>query len=443
MTPTRRRRWPRAARAGLAATLAVAGLATAACDSPSTNTTSFPIPVNVDTGAVLAQLTSDGDDPPLFVSIDTLSPLTVVDYVARGQAPREPRRRRHTLTLYGQVADGDGGVAPVAQARFPDADTFELHPCRATVTPETEPCSIGTEAVNQPLFAILGADVLAQGAIRFAFGQPSVTFFPDISGDNQARANLCEAVFRRPYFGGGTLLVGGAEVGFPGRRIATSACLGAELNLDPDTELPDRGAVDALFVVATGAPLSLVSRDFYDRYQRYCADSACTVSGLGGPETIHLPSGPITVERATIDGLTLVSEASDERGPCQELYANAYMLREGDCGPDTATPCPCSEDSDDSFCRTGAAVTLTRSFDVGVIADSAPLLQALRDELRPELPELDGLLAPNALTPLVLDVDYPNNRVIMRCAGIAPECATRPALISRASRDNAQSVCLP
>ena len=211
-------------------------------------------------------------------------------------------------------------------------------------------------------------------------------------------------------------------------------------------------------MLSTGLPITLVSESFHARYLDRCTrlDIACDTT-LGAPEILHLASGPITVRRTTLMGLTLVSEFSDKRGPCEELYTNAFMHRCGDfprsvrcCGDDStaracvdgALPCPCEDER--TFCPAAAAAMLDRTFPAAVIADSQPLLQALRDELRPALPELDGILAPSAVEPLEIDMDYPNNRVILRCDPGHPDpCSILPAVINDDTRDRIQDYCLP
>ncbi|WP_428264321.1 hypothetical protein [Haliangium sp.] len=439
-----RRAWVSVTLCGLAG--ALAGALALGCEVGETSYTRFPVPIDTSTGAVLvgAGVSADQADDPGVAVIDTLSPLTVVDGVTLGEALRSPRRRKRTLTLYSR---GDVSAA-VAQARFTAVDTLDLHPCRGQSDPDTEPCPIGFEGQTQPLLAVIGADLLAEtvGAVRFAFAADQLTFFPDISGDNLVRGALCEAVYPQPFYGGGTLVVSGAEVAFSGRRVAIGACLGANVNPrevtfeDGPVTLPNPDAVSALFLIATGLPITLVSESFYERYQRWCQSEGCAAPDPGAAETLYLPSGPITLRRARVADLTLVSEGSDRRGPCQEVYANAYLIRGGNCPTGGTDDCPCI--GDNVFCRTGASVTLPAEFEVGVLDDATPLLQGLRDELRPDLPELDGLLAPPAMTPLVFDVDYPNNRAIARCAGGRSDCLTLPAVLTGDTRDNARADCV-
>jgi hypothetical protein len=67
-----------------------------------------------------------------------------------------------------------------------------------------------------------------------------------------------------------------------------------------------------------------------------------------------------------------------------------------------------------------------------VISDDNDTLQALRTELRPDQPEVDGILGTNALESVELDIDYPHARVLGRCT--SGDCITYPALPERAAR---------
>ncbi len=393
-----------------------------------------------------------------------------------------------SCTIYSAGRVDDAGVpVHVPQARFGGIDTFDLHPCAGAYA-DSEACKLGFDSPAPPkIHAILGADLWSRVAIRFSFAEGLISLFPDISGDNLDRALLCEAVFPEPFYGGGTLVISGAEVSFIGYRLAVGACLlaeteaaGAPLLECPPTDddpaprptLPRaHGTVSALFLISTGLPISLVSESFHTRYLAACTALGVTCeTTLGEPETLHIASGPITVRRTKITGLALVSEYSDERGPCQELYTNAFMLRCVDlpedaaccgdtrsersngCRDSTELLCPCEfKDGDErrrTFCRSGAVAAVDHVVPVAVLPDTHPLLQALRDEIRPALPELDGILAPSALASLEIDVDYPNNRMIVRDPSPVEQqdagpsvYATRPAVINGDTRNAVITYC--
>jgi len=50
-----------------------------------------------------------------------------------------------------------------------------------------------------------------------------------------------------------------------------------------------------------------------------------------------------------------------------------------------------------------------------VVPHDNPTPQALGTELRPDRPEVDGILGAEALEALEVDIDYPNGRMLARC----------------------------
>jgi hypothetical protein len=94
--------------------------------------------------------------------------------------------------------------------------------------------------------------------------------------------------------------------------------------------------------------------------------------------------------------------------------------------------CPCADD--DRFCPTAGAMELGEPIAVAVVPDDLPLLQALRAEVRPSLPEIDGLLGLDALAALRIDLDYPNDRVLLGCRDV-DRCRPRPGVRSLSSLD--------
>jgi hypothetical protein len=102
----------------------------------------------------------------------------------------------------------------------------------------------------------------------------------------------------------------------------------------------------------------------------------------------------------------------------------------------TADDCPC-EDPQDAFCGAPAIVHLAppAGIEILVVPDSNGTLQALRTELRPNQAEVDGILGTSALKTAEIDVDYPHNRMLVRCTGDG--CITRPQLLE--SRDRNQT----
>jgi hypothetical protein len=121
----------------------------------------------------------------------------------------------------------------------------------------------------------------------------------------------------------------------------------------------------------------------------------------------------------------MMSVEDDPRG-CELLE----QLGVGGC------PCPDGE----SLCDAASAVELATPLPVAVVADAHPLLQGLRDELRPALAEVDGVLAIDALAGLSIDLDYPHDRLLIRCTDAA-RCAILPAVLDE--ERPVRTACLP
>ncbi|HWU88514.1 MAG TPA: hypothetical protein VN253_14630 [Kofleriaceae bacterium] len=405
---------------GGAAALAGCSLIT---DSFATNDFSgdpFPIQVDLQTGAVMVGL-REGALPDRTAVLDVLSPVTLVD--PGRDAPQSLRSA--DLTLLGRSATS--GALDVPRARFAAADLFSLHPC----TDET--CAVGPDGAAQPYAAIVGANALAGDALRLRLGVGEAFILADIGGNDRDRTYVCDAVFSAPYRGGGTLVIADTEVSFGGRRVTLQACLGA--NPSPLVPQTERGA-DALLVMSTGIGPSLLSAQAYTRYwqARMKASPPPPPLEMLPEATVVLPSGPVTGRRATLDRLALAgASSSSSRAPCRQVYVHRMLTVDMDCKIPATTDWPCAGSK--AFCSVPAVVELAPAagLDVLVVDDGDPTLQALRAELRPDEPEVDGILGTDAMRTAEIDVDYPHNRVLMRCPHPAPPgqppgaCTTRPA----------------
>ena len=392
----------------LVPTLAAAGLvALAGCvDEPARSGDPFPIHAGRAAGAFTVAWQSDTDPGGASANpavVDVLSPVTVIDL----EGP-PPRRGAVSLTLVAPTTPGGSTLVP--RARF-DTTALLLHPCTTA-----GPCTIGDPSAPTSIGAVIGADTLRDDAIRFEPDTSRMFVFDEIAGADDARDEVCDALLPAPFYGGATLEVGDTELGFDGLRIAVDLCLLEAAPTSPDRPLAIEG-VDAAMVLSTGLGVSILGEARYEQWRL----------GHGGPPasalpqtTVLLPAGPITGGLATIPAFDLGGGGSTSRGACRDGYANR-LLTVRNCAP--ADDCPCDNDP---ICAVPSVLELTTPLDVIVVADTAPVLQALRAELRPARPEIDGILGMNALGAVVLDVDYPHNRVLMRCA--AAGCTTRPAL---------------
>ena len=432
-------------------------LALIGCSVGAPSISPFGVPVDLDNGSVLIKIAFDGEES-VQASVDTMSPFTIVDRTTVGEPAPEPSR----LLLTMDVLSTGVGEPEVTRARFPGAEILDLHPCELAGETVTGPCSIGLEPDLREIRGIVGADLLSRHAVRFDFAGSHMTFFPDIAGSTAERGELCEAVVPNPFQGGGTAVIGGAEISLSGRRITLDACFfydtcdgqggpGCDEVCGVANPIGPAQGVNGTFVLSTGLGISIVDRSTYQQYvglYQENGDPSPPPDYETLPEsTLHLPSGPVSVRLGAMNRLALVAESSDQRGPCGERYANDYLTRRGLCDEPGALACPCADN--DTFCRAAAVAELSvadngtghTGFPVAVVADSDPTLQALRNELRPDLPEVSGILGTDAMRALSLDVDYPNNRLMLRCAD-AENCLIRPQILSQSSREKTLS-CVP
>lgn len=468
----------RAAAAALAAAGALTGC-TLITDSFLTNDFSgdpFPTQVDATSGALLVGMQPlDGSEPHTAV-LDLLSPFTL-----RDAAPMaDPTLATVDLLLLGQDA---GGMLDLPRARFPEVQLISLHPCENSPDPGAQtvpPCTVGPPAEPRTFSGVIGADALAGDAIRLRLASQQIFVLPDIGGSDRGRTLACDAVFSAPYRGGGTLVISGTELPFGNRRITLRACLGADPEPDPQFFVDDapgatdptliydprpdpapdhrcrreqtRSAIaaslqprgtDALFVVSTSIGISILGAAAYQRYV-LAHPGAPGLDGLPD-DMVYLPSGLIRGKRATIDGIALVgAPSSNQLAPCRQLYAHRLLAALGPidssefegctdgAGQPLGFPSPCKDGS--SFCPVPAILELTPEtrVDVLVVDDTEPTLQALRTELRPDQPEVDGILGTDILRGAEIDVDYPHDRVIARCPGA--KCSARPALAEQGDR---------
>jgi hypothetical protein len=383
----------------------------------------FPTMVDTTSGGAIVLGVKTQDGAMRTGVLDLLSPVTLID---RGAAVA-PSVDYPPLVLMGERTAG--GPFDLPRARLESPQVLTLHPC-ADAT-----CTVGSPASPRAFDAILGVDAFSSDALRLDLARDPATapdliyILPDVAGDETHRTFACDAVFPGPFRGGGTLLVGGTELGFGSLRVVVDTCLA------PDPTQPEQSlrGTDVLLVASTAIGVSLLDRSAYERY-REVVPTAPAYDALAD-DTVLLPSGPITGRTTTIPTAALVAKSSSSpRAPCRQVFAH-HLLAQRNCVPSTdGTDCPCT--SGDTFCGVPAMIELapTAGLPFLIVDDAEPTLQALRTELRPDQPEVDGLLGTSALRSIELDVDYPNNRLLGRCTADRTQCSTRPELVNVAHR---------
>ncbi|MEO8549396.1 MAG: hypothetical protein ABI678_05470 [Kofleriaceae bacterium] len=388
-----------------------------------------PFPTTVDTSSGAIVIGMGVPDEPIHTAVlDILSPFTVID----DGPTAAPRITTPQLVLDGERAAA--GAFDLARAEIDEPDVLTIHPCISA------DCSVGTSFMPRAFDAIVGMNALSGDALRLHLAndpatQPDLVYLlPDVAGNEPSRTYTCDAVFPSPYRGGGTAIVGGTELKFPNTRVTIDACLA----FDPDVTLvQSQRGVDALFVASTAIGISLLDRSAYERY-RLLVTTAPPYEALVA-DSVLLPSGPITGHRTNLERIAFAGKStSNPRAPCRQVYASRVMAVH-DCVPGDDCPCTKDDPRNGTYCGVPAIVELASpaGFDVLIVDDNEPTLQALRTELRPDQPEVDGILGTTALRMLEIDLDQPNGRLLARCTDPDPtHCAVRPEIFNDDSTDN-------
>ncbi len=436
----------------LAAAL-VAGVALAGCEPGNEpRFDSAPIAIATPGGGIMLAVTTEATDEPIVAVVDTLTPTTVIDELEVPADELTPASQTLTdlrLASACSVEDPTGGCTPINRALFSAARVVDVHPCQDPAVV----CEIGAAGSTSEYRGIIGAELLSSLAVRIdtTTATPFIQLFEDQPGSSRRRCAEGESVLSTGLGGGGTLIIQGGEVRFGPTRIAFDTCLG----IDPNDLATPSGA-NALLLLSTGLGPSLLSESAYRRLRSsFAEDDASRPPSLEDlPATsVLLPSGNVSGRAVTLPALALVdqldTQTSQTRGACLEwnLRANlgddAVVDRSGTFACTSAAACPCapSETPDGPSqviaCQAAAAVQVSPAAGLPfvVVGDELPLLQALRVELRPRVPDVDGVLGMSALANLRTDLDYPNGRVIMKCGAEADpaECMSYTA-INRRSR---------
>jgi hypothetical protein len=361
------------------------------CDATPYEIDSFA--VGLDPSAPVPVLwAAAGDETPVPVVMDTGAPLTILD-------ADEPTRTRAPLTLFGTSASG---LTP--RARF--LSTAFLRRRVHAIGPEPG----GTPTV--PISGIVAGDVLATLAVRFDMPARQIHFFTDVATDDDRFYQEGHAVIRASPSGGGVFELEGGIVRYPASRMVLPTCL-EQRDLPFDVSPKE----DAMLVLATGFDRLVLTASAYTRARRTAEPDYQPDFRFDQP--YHVPGGsaPVMVDLEELARLALIDDEHENRGGCEELWLNRLMSARA-CG----LSCRCPDGS--STCPAGSTVELIEPIAVAVIEDADPLLHAIREELRPRHPDIDGFLGGGLLHGAVFDVDYPHSRVVLRCRDEA--CRTVP-----------------
>jgi hypothetical protein len=204
-----------------------------------------------------------------------------------------------------------------------------------------------------------------------------------------------------------------------------------ELCCTRGTEIGLATGVDLSLVLATGAGPLVLSKAAWARVSgQPVAAAAMTAAPLlmaSWPTPIPVVLWTTIPRFALVD---LEAGTSADPGPCVELGRARrieWMEHDQQAHPDVAAcvqPCDTDPRETNLAQNSAAYLELGGSIPVAIVEDTEPFLQALRFDIRPEGPEVDGLLGAGALAGTRVELDYLNDgpRAIFSCeADAAPE----------------------
>lgn len=433
--------------------LALGAQAASGCGEDCCTIDSFPIPLDraplgggdsSPTGALLAQARSPSvqGGQPFPMVVDTGSPFTVLNGDGDGTGLQAYTRSFDIL---------DAGRPTVLRAQFRDITLLDL-----ALGP------VGGADI-QPR-GVFGGDLLRSFSVDVRLGGPcpagastptcpSMTLWPRQAANEGFLEDAGYAVLRFTLFGGGEVTASGdpdlfgarAPLQLPPTRAVLRACAAPrafspteprELCCARGDEVSLSTGVDLSLLLATGVGPLVLSASAWDRLE---ADMLARGLPLApfldqDPPPLMLAVWPsVTVLGWTsIPRLALVdleTGANEDPGPCVELGRArriewaSYQEVNGQITEDPIAANTCVQvcDTDprqpDLARNSAAYLELGGTIPVAVVADTEPFLQSLRADIRPEGPEIDGVLGAGALGPARVELDFPStpSRALFSC----------------------------
>jgi len=309
---------------------------------------------------------------------------------------------------------------------------------------------------------ILSGDILRRYSVDMRFGAActgtpnmrcsSMTFWGHLGADLGFLEDAGYAVIRFALYGGGEVTAEGdpdflgqrGPLVVPPTRIVFRTCA-APVDFAPDLPLETMcckeadalqrsSGVDLALALDTGVGPLVLSASSWTRVKAKLATAP--VETPGGELRIATWPVPInTIAWSTVPKFVLVDNeagAETDPGPCVEL-ARARRIEQVSyhtvmgLTPDACTlPCDNDPREPDKSLNSAAYVELSGQIPVAVIDDEEEYLQGLRFDIRPEGPQVDGVIGAGALGRSRVELDYLSNptRAVFSCEPEAPrsEC---------------------
>jgi len=452
-----------AVRARVAALAIAPALAVGCGDSYFAVLDSYPIPVSrAPMGAPVGIVAGDGalwalaaspagGDPTFPMVIDTGTPLTLL----AGPATSNLKTARADFDVLDPSSTDQN---PIVRGSF-----------RAVSLLRVPLMPIGDGSVAPG--GIMGGDILRRYSIDLRFGATcgtsvcsSMTFWNHLGPDLGFLEDSGYAVLRFSLYGGGEITAEG-DPDFLGQRgpltesptrIVLRGCVAPKAFMPDLSTMADKcctatdaqnqaSGVDLALTLYTGVGPLVLSQSAWDRVT---AELVKQFGAAGKPMEI---SGsvlrvatwpmPIPAKWSTIPRFALVdleAGSAADPGPCVELQrarrierVSAQIVSDEMMGiSSTACTQPCDNDPRETNKAQNSAAYLEVSgqvpIPVAVIGDAEPFLQGLRFDVRPEGPEVDGLIGAGALGRARVEIDYPSAppRAVFSCEPDVPrtEC---------------------
>lgn len=315
----------------------------------------------------------------------------------------------------------------------------------------------------QVLGGLVGAPLLTNFVVRLAYARPAptLTFLDEVPDSNEELADDCDhkdllsdsptklagctAVMYTPLHGGGLLQVGGETKDLDATRLVVDLCLQpsafdakkAQAGVDPAKQQHGAATVSGVAtqaVISTGLGVTVISKSVLNRLKPLLGTLPQQI-----PQTLYLPYGNEQVTTITLDLMALVSNETRVLGPCSELALRRRLLVAGSVGLPQA-----DKDLVSTNRINGAGVALlSGNITLAVVAEESPLIQGLRKELRSSAANVDMIIGGSLLKHLEMEVDYPKDRTILRCAAgtAAKTCRVTPFCAHPDNSNNDEILC--
>jgi hypothetical protein len=301
--------------------------------------------------------------------------------------------------------------------------------------PDLHPACLATGS------SVVGGDLLARFETVFAgdlMGCPDplgcLQLFSQEVESTRQLAQRGYAVLPFLLLGGGKRIdERGRTLTYTATRVPLRACLDPPATWSASTPAAALG-LDATLLVATGVAPLVLSAASSTRMGRPPAGPGAPITLPGGDAATATAIGP-TLARLALVGQTL--SQSRDPGACADLQRSRCLNQSP---PPPAGFCDAlvlPEDARDNDSDAEPYVMFEGPLDVAILADDVPYVVAAREEVRPRLADVDGLLGATLLRRLLeLRIDYPGvpgddldsgPKVIARCPPPAAPPAPQPS----------------